>query len=292
MIRTQQEVLIVMYHFIRPKTELPYTTLPVENFRRQLKYLKMKYPIITLGDVIDGKHGCVLTFDDGIKDHYTNVFPILKKEEIPGVFFPMTACLQHKNVLPVQKGQCLRAKLHNNEFVLQWNEIAPDECKIDLSKIKESLGYPDDDKKTNKIKTFLSKIPNEKKDPILSIMFKTLFGKESAFAKKLYMNSNEIKDMVNAGMEFGIHTHTHPCLRKLTEDSQRREIEQSKRYLERITGKPVSSIAYPYGKYNPTTIKILKLLGIKVGLKAKGGINTGKLDLFRLKRCDTNKIEN
>jgi peptidoglycan/xylan/chitin deacetylase (PgdA/CDA1 family) len=281
-----------MYHFIRSKTELPNTTLPVKHFRRQLKYLKEKYPIITLGDVINGKHGCVLTFDDGIKDHYTNAFPILKKEEIPGVFFPMTECLQHKKVLSVQKAQFLLAKLHYNEFVVWWNEIAPDEFKIDFSKIKESSGYPFDDEKTKKIKTFLSKTPNEKKDPILSVMFKTVFGKESAFAKKLYMNSNEIKDMVSAGMEFGIHTHTHPCLRKLTEDSQRCEIEQSKRYLERITGNPVSSIAYPYGGNNQTTIKILKLLGIKVGLIAGGGINTGKLDLFRLKRCDTKEIEN
>jgi peptidoglycan/xylan/chitin deacetylase (PgdA/CDA1 family) len=288
MIQTRQEVLIVMYHYIRSKNKLPYKTLPVENFRRQIKNLKKIYPIITLGDVIDGKYGCVLTFDDGIKDHFTNAFPILKKEEIPGVFFPMTESLQHEKVLSVQKGQYLLAKLHANEFVIRWNKIA-DGAKIDLSKIENSSGYPDDDKKTNKIKTFLSNTPNEIKDPILSLMFKTAFGKESEIAKELYMNSNEIKEMV-AGMEFGIHTHTHPCLKNLNEYSQRLEIEQSKKYLEEITGSPVSSIAYPYGGNNLTTIKILKLLGIKVGLIAKGGINTGKLDLFRLNRCDTNKI--
>lgn len=34
----------------------------------------------------DFKKLCILTFDDGLKDHYVNVLPILNKYNITGIF--------------------------------------------------------------------------------------------------------------------------------------------------------------------------------------------------------------
>lgn len=288
---TQLKVLAVMYHYIRPREELPYTSCPIEQFKNQVRCIKKKYPIISVQEVLEGKNGCILTFDDGIKDHYSNVFPVLTEEEVPGVFFPITKCLQKKVVLSVQKAQFLLASCGSDKFVKDWNEIASDENKIDLLKIKANSAYPLGDEKERKIKSILSVLPNRVKDPILSEMFNFSFGRESIFAKNLYLNSREIQEMEKGGMEFGIHTHTHENLKEISYDLQRFEIMQSKSIIEGIVRKPVASIAYPYGGYEEkTTLPLLKNLQIKLGFTTKSGINFRRSNPLTLKRFDTVEI--
>jgi peptidoglycan/xylan/chitin deacetylase (PgdA/CDA1 family) len=61
--------------------------------------------------------------------------------------------------------------------------------------------------------------------------------------------------------EIGAHTMTHPRLGLLDETDARREIEDSKRTLELITGKPVRSFCYPYGNYSRETQRFVHEAG-------------------------------
>ena len=61
------------------------------------------------------------------------------------------------------------------------------------------------------------------------------------------MDENDIKNLVQAGMEVGSHAHRHVMLGKEQTDIVYREIAYSKQRLEEITGKEVVSLAYPYG---------------------------------------------
>ena len=94
-------VPILMYHYI---SELPPDadhyradlTVPPERFEEQLRYLQTQgYQTIHLVDIYDtlstGKplpeNPIVLTFDDGYKDAYTNVFPMLQTYGFTAEFF-------------------------------------------------------------------------------------------------------------------------------------------------------------------------------------------------------------
>ena len=81
---------IVMYHYIRPIKKSSYPLikgLEIDAFRMQLSYLEKNYKIITMESLIGlakkniplPDNPCLLTFDDGYKDHYVHVFPELKK---------------------------------------------------------------------------------------------------------------------------------------------------------------------------------------------------------------------
>ena len=70
-----------------------------ETFEKQIDGLKkLGYHFISYQDLIDYKDGrkaisknsCVLTFDDGGEDIYTNAYPILQKENIPFTMFIIT----------------------------------------------------------------------------------------------------------------------------------------------------------------------------------------------------------
>jgi peptidoglycan/xylan/chitin deacetylase (PgdA/CDA1 family) len=63
---------------------------------------------------------------------------------------------------------------------------------------------------------------------------------------------NGVLAFQNSGHEICSHTVTHPFLTATTAANLTYELQHSKQYLEKITGKPVVNFASPYGDYNGT----------------------------------------
>ena len=101
---------ILMYHYIGdmpPHTPKNAQNLHVtaEHLEQQIKYLLAKgYHFVTLNEVYDMfiKDGTappktlVLTFDDGYRSFYTNVFPILKKYQVKASAYIISQDIGHK----------------------------------------------------------------------------------------------------------------------------------------------------------------------------------------------------
>lgn len=66
-----------------------------------------------------------------------------------------------------------------------------------------------------------------------------------------------------SGHEIAVHGLTHPRLETLDDETVRNELEQDRINLERIFGKPVQGMAYPYGTYNDTVMRIAGGLGLR-----------------------------
>lgn len=64
-----------------------------------------------------------------------------------------------------------------------------------------------------------------------------------------YMDAEEVADLSARGHEVGAHSVSHPHLPDLGSDEVTEELVDSKAYLEEVTGKEVTSFAYPYGEY-------------------------------------------
>lgn len=62
-----------------------------------------------------------------------------------------------------------------------------------------------------------------------------------------------IREMARYGVEFGAHTVSHPRLDQLPPADARTEILQSRATIEEQIGQAVTTFAYPYGRFNPTT---------------------------------------
>jgi len=102
--KTFKEATILLYHRVANVKDDPLSlSVSINNFENQLLYLKEKYKIISLSELIQkiknhqslGK--CiVITFDDCYLDNYENALPILKKLEIPATFF-VTGPYDQKN---------------------------------------------------------------------------------------------------------------------------------------------------------------------------------------------------
>lgn len=72
-----------------------------------------------------------------------------------------------------------------------------------------------------------------------------------------YLTEEQIKEMSDSGLvQFGSHTLDHPELTRLSEDDIRAQLEGSKWLISQVTGKPVTTIAYPSGEYNSLVMDI------------------------------------
>lgn len=104
---------ILMYHYVEYvkdardtiRKSLDITPNVFENQIRTLK--EAKYTFITAGDVadvLDGKRELpdkpvVLTFDDGYRDFFTDVFPILKKYTVPATAYLISGFIGQPNYM-------------------------------------------------------------------------------------------------------------------------------------------------------------------------------------------------
>jgi len=77
------------------------------------------------------------------------------------------------------------------------------------------------------------------------------------------MSEEQIKSLAdNPLITLGVHTHTHPKLTSLESESVRDELSESKRYLEKLIGRTVVSLAFPHGDFNENVLHIAESSGL------------------------------
>src|SRR5207247_10886050 len=87
---------------------------------------------------------------------------------------------------------------------------------------------------------------------------------------------------------------THPILSSLPQLEQRNEIQGSKKYLEQLLGRPVSSFAYPHGSrsdYTPATVAIVREAGFTCAWSSSADIDCRSSDPFALPRMPVHDLD-
>lgn len=102
--------------------------------------------------------------------------------------------------------------------------------------------------------------------------------------KEKYLTWNEIKTMQANNISIGSHTMSQAWLPDLDEDSIRRELVDSKRVLEQITGYPVNTLSYPSGAFDDRVKTIAMEAGYIGAVSTNPGRKQPKNDPYALKR--------
>lgn len=80
-----------------------------------------------------------------------------------------------------------------------------------------------------------------------------------------YVTEAELRELAaNPLFSVGSHTLTHPHLDQLAPAERQQEIAESREALEKMTGRRVESIAFPYGAYNKDVIRDVQAAGYAV----------------------------
>ena len=293
---------IVMYHYVRNPEETKFPNIKactLDKFNAQIDFLAKQYRIVTLGEYLamrafyKGKTPlCVLTFDDGLKDHVENVLPILKSHNAKGTFFISTKPIADGWVTLVHKVHFLLSQLGAKDFLNKIGAFLSKEFpETDhLKEIPSQVNNRWDDPLTAKLKYLIATLPEDIKNVSLDALFKNSFGDENDFSKTLYLSPDEVRRLSACGMEIGAHTHTHRLLSQLSAQAQADEIILSKQLLADILDKPISVFSYPNGVSTPESIGVLKENGFTGAVTVEVGTNSNDADPFLLRRLDTNDV--
>lgn len=100
------------------------------------------------------------------------------------------------------------------------------------------------------------------------------------------LKAEQIREMAEAGFDFGSHSFSHRSLVELNTEELEKEIKGSKIVLEELLGKQIDSFSYPYGAFNETVKKMVRQ-SYKVAFSTKNGISD--IRAFELPRIDINK---
>ncbi|WP_338984644.1 polysaccharide deacetylase family protein [Fusobacterium nucleatum] len=315
----KSEVTVVMYHYVRDLKNSRYPNirgLDIEKFEKQIKFFKENYNFIRMEDLIEyyknpkkkelPEKAILLTFDDGYKDHYTYVLPVLLENNIQGSFYIPTKCFQNKKVLDVNKIHfILESCIGEEEKILK-------EIEEYLGKNKDSritLPYNDyfkeytvdsrfDKKEIIFIKRMLQVVlPKDYREKLVDILFKkyvcTIGDKiisERAFWEELYLNPEQIRMMEKLGMHIGFHSHDHIWLNSLSKEEQEFQIKSSINYFKEIGVKTEKmTLSYPYGGYNEESVELIKKYEIPLAFTTKVAVaDLNKDENYALPRLDTN----
>jgi peptidoglycan/xylan/chitin deacetylase (PgdA/CDA1 family) len=302
-----QSLHVVMYHYVR---DLPNTSFPrikgmlISDFRQQLRALQNQYEMATLESALDFLQGvysphrdlCLLTFDDGLKDHYSEVTPILEGLGIQGIFFVITSCLQEHRVAPVHMNHFLMAaldfELYSRAFLQSLNEFVPAiQAYNEIDGTSAQQTYPWDAPEVASFKYLFNFIVDcHIRDQVVKTLFEQHIGDEKSFSQTLYLSWEEARHMQTAGMLMGGHSHQHKPLASLSDEELQWDLSTCQRILvEHLHPQDLWPFSYPYGRkdsFNDTAVRQVKRLGFSCSFTTEVGANLPGMDLFTLQRID------
>jgi peptidoglycan/xylan/chitin deacetylase (PgdA/CDA1 family) len=291
---------VVMYHYVRRIAESRYPAikgLEREAFIRQLEHIKAAYTPVSGKDVIDAIRGkplpddaVLLTFDDGYLDHYTVAFPLLMRERIPAVFFPPAKSVLHGDVLAVNKIHYILASImKTSEIAAHIDAAVPDPREW---RAKYAVENRFDPAEVIYIKRMLQVgLPQPLRGQLTDRLFaQYVTTDERAFGRELYMDEDQLRCMLAAGMMVGSHGYNHDWLDSLSPPDQAADVDRSIAFL-RYLGVDDWTMCYPYGAWNESLLGILKARGCAAGFTTRVGVaDLSKDDPLLLPRIDTNDL--
>lgn len=223
-----QPLTVVMYHYVRNIQESRYPQikgLELDLFVGQLEFFAKHYNVVTMEQVLAAKKqgltlpdkALLLTFDDAYAEHFTHVYPILKKMNMQGSFYvPAKTVLEHK-VLDVNKIHFILASVNKiDELVYSLKiEIEAHQKEYDLKTFDEyflefAVENRFDCKEVIFVKRMLQHVlPEKLRNIISSKLFRQYVGmEEDAFCRELYMNKYQLEQLVRDGMHVGCHGYS------------------------------------------------------------------------------------
>lgn len=295
----------IFYHYVRDAhgaNGQGIRALSPTDFQWQLDWLQERAEIIgydAFERAVEEGRGfdrpsALLTFDDGLADHWQEVYPELRRRGLSGVFFlngssfddPPALVNVHRIHLLLDE---LGAPTMRDE-VRRILDHDPDADRQSSLYIYRDSGEPE--QVVRKLLNF--ELPYHEVDPLLREMVRRHLGDEGEMASRFYLSRAQVREMAAGGMTFGYHTRRHRVMSRLDATAQREELASGLELVRRLTGQQSVPFSYPHGHpvtYNASTIQALDELGYAMAFTTvRKRARPGRDARFEIPRFDTTDI--
>lgn len=254
--------LVVMYHYVRPRASLwpaGIRPLPADEFEAQLDWISQHYEILPAPEFLQRirnghsrRPACLLTFDDGTRDHFQIVLPILHRRGLSGVFFVLTWPGQLGRMPSTHALHWLLGR--SDEELLASIDAACGSLGIAMDAAEADRIYAYEEPLRARIKYAINMLlPPDVTEQILAECLEKAGTDEACLAKDWFMSTEQIAAMHRAGMTIGVHGCSHRSLQALGADGVSDEIGRCSAYVADVTGERPSWYACPFGGSSGST---------------------------------------
>lgn len=298
--------IVVAYHFVRAVGSRRFNLRAHETpdrFREQVRQISDRFTVCSTDELVDlrddlDRRQVAIHFDDGAADVAREALPILMEHGVTATVFICSRPYLDGRLLDVQKIEYLVQRLGLKRFQSAFSiELAR---QFPAGVVRESLDFADgyqfyryDKREMREFKLDLNyRIPYSNVDPVLDVLFDGIFGAdaEAEAVRETYLSRDDLKKIVDAGVEIGVHTHNHRVLPRLDLDSQRSEIAIGLEFVKQLTGVSDPSVAYPFGFSDKRTEIAISESGAAAGFSiGRRGITAADLkSRWTIPRFDVN----
>lgn len=284
--------IVLTYHGVLPAGYIPTDAdldgvmVSANAFRKQLRFLRKKYVLISpehfrawmAGEAEMPSRAVLLTCDDGLKNVYEEMVPILQEFEAPCLCFVTGQISAGKRralwydalrLMLLAVTGAIKLTIPEVSFCGRANTAEEkSQLRLFLLRTLSSLGAPEREQLLEVIRQQLG-LPEEWLEHRMQ---------DKTFCSRFaLMDEDEMLQLLQAGICFGAHTMTHPMLSQLPDELAWKEISESRNALEQALGIKVWALAYPFGTQEAVTSREIQM-GKDAGYEAAFLNIPGKLD--------------
>ncbi len=263
---------ILMYHNFSGPGAADANALNVDGIRAQFEHLLRHFRVVPLLHIVDqlssGKRldekMVALTVDDGRRNCYEFLFPLLREFRFPATFFVVTAFIDGDDWIwtdkvlwlseqPAAPAELATANL--DQLFRRLNRMRPDERNATINEIAGLAGVS---------------IP------------------KSGPARYAACSWSELREMADSGlMEIGSHSATHPIFSSVTDEESQQELVQSRTQIENRLGRSVRAFCFPNGMdgdFRESQVEQVMNAGYNCSVTAQFGLVANGCDRYQLPR--------
>jgi peptidoglycan/xylan/chitin deacetylase (PgdA/CDA1 family) len=263
---------VLMYHNFCDDRRPHAHHVSQSALRRQLEHLRRFFHIVPLQQLLaqlhSGKpldvHSVALTVDDGRRNCYSLLFPLLRQMKIPATVFVVSSFIRGEDWIWTDKVLWLSEQpsrpeelspKHIDSLFATLNRMRPEARDAAIRAMAEQMGVP------------IPKAPPSQYAPC---------------------RWDELREMADSGLvEIGSHTVTHPILASISDEESWQELTISRQQIEQGLKGPVNSFCFPNGKpedYRLTQLKQVKEAGYRSAVLAHYGMVHSETDPYSVPR--------
>ena len=298
--------LVVMYHYVWPDAApVPQGIRPVmvSEFQRQLDWLERRYRILPADGFLDaireehaGKPPCLLTFDDGTRDHAEVATPILARRGLSGLFFVLTWPVELKR-MPLTHAVHWLLGRDEREVWQAFQDTALDnegglEALGDPVEALRIYHYESPVRARIKYAANMA-LPPDVAERVVERGIAAAGRSPEQLADEWFATPRQIVAMRDAGMTIGLHGCSHRSLQVLGADGIRAEIAHASGYFESLLGERAGWFACPFGGTGASADAISAMHAAMRRFGIRGSVTTAKsvvpagCDPWQIPRFDT-----
>jgi peptidoglycan/xylan/chitin deacetylase (PgdA/CDA1 family) len=262
--RFRPREVVLLYHRIARVPQDPWSLcVSPEHFVEHLQVLR-RYQRIRLCQAGQARCGfgnpklsVAITFDDGYADNLHEAARLLKCYDTPATFFLVTGYIgsarefwwdELEKVILTPSTRCGSFRYSCDGFDLEFH---PGVALSDYLWLYEKL----------------QPIEHEARRRILDELLEWSGQSRHSRPSHRPLRTDEVIRLKEGDLfEIGAHTVTHPVLAAQSLDSQFTELRASKKQLEDLLDRPVTTCSYPYGgygHYTTDTVRLAAAIGFK-----------------------------